>query len=145
MLRALAWQDRQSPENKLVFHVPRTTVGALAREISRRLNAGAIRIVGDSTASVERAGFTQGFPGFAANRSAIQQSVDVLVMGEDHEWETIAYAADAIAAGKLRAVIVIGHTPSEQAGMEEVARWLRTFIRSVPVEFVPSRDPFVKR
>ena len=145
MVRALGWQDHRNAASPLVFQLPRTTVAVLARQVSAALDAREVRIVGDSTAIAERVGFTQGFPGFAANRSTIQQSIDVLVMGEDHEWETIAYAADAITAGNLRAVIVIGHTPSEQAGMEDVARWLRTFITHVPIEFIPSRDPFVPR
>jgi putative NIF3 family GTP cyclohydrolase 1 type 2 len=143
MFRALGWENRRSATNPTVVELEPSTVAALARHIRTRLGAGAVRIVGDTAAIVRRVGFTQGFPGFAANRSAIQQSIDALVMGEDHEWETIAYASDAITAGKLEAVVVIGHVPSEQAGMEEVARWLKTFITSVPVTFVPSRDPFI--
>lgn len=143
VIRALGWESSRVPSSPVIFALQPTTVSSLAREIGRRLNAGAVRIVGNEAAPVTRVALTQGFPGFAANRAALMQSVDVLVIGEDHEWETIAYAGDAITAGKLKAAIVIGHTPSEQAGMEEVARWLRTFITSVPVEFVPSRDPFV--
>jgi len=26
--------------------------------------------------------------------------------------------------------------------MEECARWLRTFIKGVPIEFVPTKQPF---
>jgi putative NIF3 family GTP cyclohydrolase 1 type 2 len=143
MLRALGWESRRSAASPLVVELEPTRVGALARHVHSSLGAGAVRIVGDTAATVTRAGFTQGFPGFPANKSAVQQSVDVLVMGEDHEWETIAYAADAITAGKLKAAIVIGHVPSEQAGMEEVARWLKTFITSVRVEFIAASDPFV--
>lgn len=68
--------------------------------------------------------------------------VDVLVIGEDHEWETIEYATDVISAGQLKGLVVLGHIPSEQAGMGEVARWLRTFITEVPITLVPPRDPF---
>jgi hypothetical protein len=28
--------------------------------------------------------------------------------------------------------------------MEEVSRWLKTFITDVPVEFVPTREPFTR-
>ena len=143
MLRALGWENRRSASSPLVVELENITVAALARHLQSRLHAGAVRIVGDSTATVSRIGFTQGFPGFAANKAAVQPSVDALVMGEDHEWETIAYATDAITAGRLKAAVVIGHTPSEQAGMEEVARWLKTFITKVSVEFIPARDPFV--
>jgi len=63
-------------------------------------------------------------------------------MGEGLEWETIEYGADAVAEGKRKALIILGHIPSEQAGMEECARWLKTFITEVPVEFVPTAEPF---
>jgi len=60
----------------------------------------------------------------------------VLVAGEPREWETVEYVADAVTEGKPKALIILGHIPSEQAGMEECARWLKTFVSEVPVEFV---------
>lgn len=68
--------------------------------------------------------------------------VDVLVIGEHPEWETIEYADDAIAAKQRKGLIVLGHIPSEQPGMEECARWLKTFVKDVPVDFVATREPF---
>ena len=38
--------------------------------------------------------------------------------------------------------ILLGHANSEEAGMEYCARWLKTFIPEVPVEFLPAGDPF---
>jgi len=66
----------------------------------------------------------------------------VLLVGETREWETVEYAADAVTEGKRKALIVIGHVPSEQAGMEECARWLKTFLKDVPIEFVATKQPF---
>ena len=40
------------------------------------------------------------------------------------------------------ALITIGHIPSEHAGMDEFARWLRTLVTEVPVTLVPATDPF---
>jgi hypothetical protein len=54
----------------------------------------------------------------------------------------VEYVADAISAGKKKALIITGHIPSEQAGMEEFARWLGTFMADVPVTFVAAADPF---
>ena len=68
--------------------------------------------------------------------------MEVLVIGEAHEWETVEYVADAITAGQKKALIILGHIPSEQDGMEEFARWLGTFVKEVPVTFVPTLDPF---
>ena len=143
VIRALGWQSHQRDSTAQQFDLTPTTLGNLASVIGKRLNAGAVRIVGDKQARVSKVGLTAGFPGFAGNRHVMQaRRLDVLVIGEDHEWETIEYAADAIAAGQLKGLIVLGHIPSEQAGMEEAARWLRTFIKDVPIEFVPTRDPF---
>ena len=49
------------------------------------------------------------------------------------EWETIEYGADASAEGKHKALIILGHIPSEQAGMEDCAVWLKGFVTEVPV------------
>jgi hypothetical protein len=68
--------------------------------------------------------------------------VQVLLVGETREWETVEYAADAVTEGRKKALIVIGHIPSEQPGMDECSRWLKGFLKSVPVEFVPARQPF---
>ncbi len=63
-------------------------------------------------------------------------------MGEVQEWETIEYAADAVAQKRRKALIVLGHIPSEQAGMEECARWMKGFVAAVPIQFVATLDPF---
>ena len=102
-----------------------------------------MRVVGDPKAKVKRVGVSEGFGELASNRHIFQfDGVDVLVIGEHHEWETILYADDAIAAKQRKGLIVLGHIPSEQAGMEECARWLKTFIKDVPVEFIATREPF---
>lgn len=142
IVRALGWEAKQRDSSR-IFDVPPTTLEALASLAGNRLHASVIRIVGDPKARVSRVALTQGFPGFAVNRHAFQSAnVDVLMIGEDHEWETIEYAVDAITSKQLKGLIVLGHIPSEQAGMEEVTTWLKTFITEVPVEFVPTRDPF---
>ena len=66
----------------------------------------------------------------------------MLLVGETREWETVEYAADAVTQGRNKALIVIGHVPSEQGGMEECTRWLKEFVKEVPVEFVATKEPF---
>src|SRR6266480_3267339 len=58
------------------------------------------------------------------------------------KWKTVEYTADAATEGRKKGLIVIGHVPSEQAGMEECARWLKTFVKEVPIEFVATKQPF---
>ena len=69
-------------------------------------------------------------------------TVQLLVIGEAREWETVEYIDDAIAAGQRRALIIIGHIPSEQPGMEEARRWLQSFVTEVQVGLVAAKDPF---
>jgi putative NIF3 family GTP cyclohydrolase 1 type 2 len=142
MVKALGWGKHARDTSAIVFDIPPTTVTGLTSMLATKLNARAIRIAGPSSARVTRVALTEGFPGFVANRHAIQAGIDVLIMGEDHEWEAIEYARDAISSGHLEALIVLGHIPSEQEGMHEVARWLGTFIKDVPIQFVPTADPF---
>ncbi|MEO8577657.1 MAG: Nif3-like dinuclear metal center hexameric protein [Gemmatimonadales bacterium] len=143
IVHALGWEANPRGDTATLFQVKPTSLEDLAETMGKRLNSSAVRIVGDPKARVSRVALTQGFPGFATNRHAYQLGgIDVLAIGEDHEWETIEYATDAIGAGKLKGLIVLGHISSEQAGMDEVTKWLKTFIAEVPVEFVPTRDPF---
>lgn len=145
MIGAMGWEKYRSAANPNVFDIPAMTLRELARTAGARLGAPAIRIVGDSLTRVSRVAMTFGFPGFAANRRVLQVAgVEALVMGEDHEWETIEYGVDAVTSGRRKGLIVLGHVPSEQAGMEAVSRWLKSFITDVPVEFVPTREPFTR-
>ena len=62
--------------------------------------------------------------------------LEVIIGGEVPQWETYEYVRDAVSQGKKKAIIFLGHIPSENAGMEYAARWLRTFIRDIPVGYV---------
>ena len=143
MIRALGWEKFQPTKNSGVFVIPETTLGKLASDIKARLGIRAMRVVGDPNMKLTKVALAPGFPGFPRQRQMLQRDdVEALVTGESREWETIEYGDDAVAAGKRKALIVLGHIPSEQAGMEECARWLKNFITEVPVEFIPAKEPF---
>src|SRR5882672_474793 len=111
--------------------------------IRRRLPAPTLRVVGDSGLLVTKIGLSPGAAGFDRHRQLLQQDdVQVLVIGEAREWETVEYVADAVTAGRRKALIILGHVRSEQDGMEEFARWLGGLVKEVPVTFVPTVDPF---
>jgi putative NIF3 family GTP cyclohydrolase 1 type 2 len=143
MVRALGWDKFQDPENQYLFTVPQTTLEALAAEIKSHLRIHLMRVVGDPRMPVTRVAMSPGAAGFANETKALEMSgVQVLVMGETREWETVEYVADAVSEGKQKALVILGHIPSEQAGMEECARWLKGFVTEVPVNFVPAAEPF---
>jgi putative NIF3 family GTP cyclohydrolase 1 type 2 len=143
MTRALGWEGYQDKENERVFHVPSATLKKLANSIKQKLGIRAMRVVGDPEAQISGVGFSPGFAGFERNRDLFQRAdVDVLVIGEAHEWEMGEYADDAVTEKSKKGLIVLGHIPSEQAGMEECTRWLKTFIKDVRIDFVPAGELF---
>jgi putative NIF3 family GTP cyclohydrolase 1 type 2 len=143
MVHALGWERYQQADDPKVFTLPPTTVAKLAADVGARLGSSVLRVVGDPEMKVTKVALTPGATGFVRETHALEQdNVEVLLAGETREWETVEYAADAVTEGKRKALIVIGHIPSEQAGMEECVRWLKTFVTGVPIEFVPAKQPF---
>jgi putative NIF3 family GTP cyclohydrolase 1 type 2 len=143
MTHALGWEKFQNPENEHLFTLPETTLRELAADVAKRLDSPVLRVVGNPEMKVTKIAMSPGYGGFARETQALEMNnVEVLLVGETREWETVEYAADAVSEGKRKALIIIGHVPSEQAGMEECARWLRTFVKDVPIEFVATKQPF---
>ncbi len=140
---ALGWQRFQAQPGATKYVLPEMTLEELAAQIRDRLHLHALRIVGDPKSKVTKLGFSPGASGFAANRHTLQdRDVEVLMFGEATEWETIEYGVDAVATGQRKGLIILGHIPSEEAGMKECARWLKTFVPEVPIEFVVTPEPF---
>jgi putative NIF3 family GTP cyclohydrolase 1 type 2 len=136
--RALGWTQYASPDEPRVYVLPATTLGKLATAVARRLNDRAIRIVGDPGMKVSRIVLGPGY-----GMPALTSGVDVSVGGEIGEsGGNTEYALDATAAGRPKAMIMLGHMMSEDHGMQEVAEWLRTFLSEVPIAFIPAGEPF---
>ncbi len=143
MVQALGWEKYQNAENPHLFTMPETTLEKLAADVAKRLETPVLRVVGNPEMRVTKVALSPGSAGFQRETHALEmENVEVLLVGETREWETVEYAADAVSEGKSKALVVIGHVPSEQAGMEECARWLKTFVKNVPIEFVPTKQPF---
>src|SRR6202048_1028551 len=143
MAHALGWENFQDSGNQYLFAIPVTDLEHLASDLKSRLKIRVMRVVGDPKLKVRKVALGPGASGVGKETRALEISdVQVLVTGEPREWETVEYVADAVTEGKPKALIILGHIPSEQAGMEECARGLTTCVSEVPVEFVPAREPF---
>ncbi|HZS95994.1 MAG TPA: Nif3-like dinuclear metal center hexameric protein [Terriglobales bacterium] len=143
MVHTLGWEKFQRSDNQYLFVLPETTIKKLAGEVAEKLDSVVVRVVGEPEMKVTRVGFSPGAAGFPSESKALERDdVQVLLVGETREWETVEYAADAVTQNRKKALIVIGHIPSEQDGMEECTRWLKGFVKGVPVEFVPAKQPF---
>jgi putative NIF3 family GTP cyclohydrolase 1 type 2 len=143
MVRALGWEKFQKPENQFLFVIPETSLRELADAVAKKLDSPVVRVVGEPEMKVTKVGLSPGAAGFETETHALERDdVQVLLVGETREWETVEYAADAVTQRRNKALIVIGHVPSEQPGMEECTRWLKGFVKGMPVEFVAAKEPF---
>jgi putative NIF3 family GTP cyclohydrolase 1 type 2 len=143
MTHALGWEAFQDKQNQYLFTIPETTLDKLAGVLKARLDLHTTRVVGDPHLKVTRVALSPGSAGMQREIGAMERpDVQLLITGESREWETVEYAADAVSEKKNKALIILGHIPSEQAGMEECTRWLKAFVSEVPVTFVPAAQPF---
>lgn len=141
MIRELGWETYNSPENPRLFQFPETTLGRLAGEMATKLNIKTMRVVGNSQLPVKRALASWGNVSLMPGVPYLAQA-DVLIVGETHEWELVEYVQDAITSGQQKALIILGHLVSEQAGMKYCAEWLKSFLPEVPVTFMAAAEPY---
>lgn len=134
-------KDETAPSSHR-FVIPETTLGALAADFQRRLGAKALRVVGDPNAKVRRVQLGVGY----ATPMISQPDVDVIVSGEQQEadgaFDSPAYVVDAMTLGLAKGWIMLGHTLSEEQGMLEMGRWLKSFLPEIPVELIRANEPF---
>jgi len=139
-VKKLGWEKYWKPEDQGVLAIPEMTLAELASYVAKKLDAPAVRVVGDPKMTVTKIGLNPGYTGFTRETKALERDdVEVLLAGESREWETVEYVADAVTEGKKKALIVIGHIPSEQAGMESCAEWMRGFLPGVKIDFVAAK------
>jgi putative NIF3 family GTP cyclohydrolase 1 type 2 len=141
MVRELGWEKNADPNDLKMLSFPGTPLAQFAQEIEAKLKVRTMRVVGDPKLQVHRVATSWGYIGAGIPLIA-REGVDVLVCGETREWELVEYVQDMISCGKKKALIVIGHVGSEQAGMKLCAEWLQPFLPEVPVEFIPASEPF---
>lgn len=143
MMRALGWEGFEDGAGTNRFKIPETDLAGLVAMLQKRLNARAQRVIGDPRMKLTRVALVPGAPGSLPQiRALAREDVEAVLIGESQEWETVEYARDAVAQGRRKALIILGHVPSEQAGMEECARWLKTFISGVPIAFIPASEAY---
>jgi putative NIF3 family GTP cyclohydrolase 1 type 2 len=132
----------ETAPNSHRFLIPETTLGTLAAEVKKRSGARAIRVVGDPDARVSRIQLGVGY----ATPAVSNAEIDVVISGEQQETDgaldSPEYVLDAAALGIPKGWIMLGHAISEEAGMLEMAQWIKRFVPEVPVQLVKAGEPF---
>ena len=139
LVGALGWDAYASPEVPFLCSIPPMTFEALVAWVKEHLGLSAVRVMGDAAMVCEKINV---FPGFPPPEMQIglfdQLKVDVLVVGEMHEWEVNEYIRDSTRLGAPKALIVIGHAISEEPGVKRMLPWIQERLPGVDIQFVPT-------
>lgn len=127
-----------------VINIPAMSLKDVALHLKSSLGIGQVRVIGNLRQSCKRIGLIPGAAGGQTQMGFIEeQHPDVLVVGEVHEWETAEYIRDSLKLGKKTSLIVLGHSVSEEPGMEWLAEWLQPKVTGLTVTNFPSGSPFM--
>jgi putative NIF3 family GTP cyclohydrolase 1 type 2 len=139
MVTKLGWKNYVVNGHLDQYVLPETTLNGLLKNLKQVFPKNSFYVVGNPEMKLSKVRFAAGAPGSASHIRLLEDiNVDVVLAGESPQWETYEYARDAVAQGRNKAIIFLGHIASEEAGMEFCAGWLKGFIKDIPVHFVES-------
>jgi len=119
------------------FIIPETTLEGLIIDLKKVFPGSSFNVIGNPRMKVSKVTFSAGAPGSSVHFAMLRDpETDVVIAGEVPQWETYEYVRDAVQQGRNKAIIFLGHIPSEEGGMEFAAEWIRSFIKDIPVHFV---------
>ena len=140
-IQEVGWQNYMVGGNPSLVTIPKTTLLKLSRDLAAKLDAQTLRVVGDPNLEVTHVAIRLGAAGLQKQVIALRGEVEMLLAGESAEWETVEYVRDASAQGRHKALILMGHEVSEEAGMKQCAEDLRPLFPNVPVIHIPTGQP----
>ena len=142
LAEALAWKPHQAGDDVFRYHLPPESLATLVDHVKKQLKANAgIRVIGDPQTRVSSIALLPGVSPLAATMKVLPDC-DVVLAGETREWESVEYAADTVAAGQKKGLILVGRVVSEDPGMNLCAQWLKSLVPGIPVRWIPTGDPY---
>ena len=143
--QAVGWSAYPHPAGEyshFFLTLPPTTLAQLASALQAKLGIRTLRVEGRPDLPVTHVAFLPGAAGLKEQVLALNHpDTEVLIAGEASEWETVEYVRDAVAQGRPKALILLGHQVSEEPGMEQCAADLRTLFPGVRVDHILAGQP----
>jgi putative NIF3 family GTP cyclohydrolase 1 type 2 len=126
-----------------VYEIPEISLADLAKKARDRVNAKALRVLGNPNEKVKSVAL---MPGYIEDEDIMAmvhaRNIDVVVCGEPCEWEAFEYAEDWITAGWGKGMVALGRAASEDPGAIELATWIGSFLTDVPLTGIAVGEPF---
>lgn len=143
--KAFGWEKLPHPafpHGEYFVTIPQTTLGELAKSLKARFHAETMRVEGDPSLVISHVALFPGAAGLQKQVAALNApDVELLIAGEASEWETVEYVRDAVAQGRHKALILLGHEVSEEPGMEQCAIELRELFPGMRVDHIVAGQP----
>jgi len=128
---------------EILFSIPQASLKQIADHLKTSLGIEQVRVIGDLSASCKNIALLPGAWGGQKQISTIEkEKPDVIIVGEVHEWETAEYIRDARLLGSKTSLIVLGHSVSEEPGMEWLVDWLQPKLEGIKITHIASNNPF---
>jgi len=143
VLIAMGWNSYYNADKPQIVNIPATSLKEIVKLAKEKLGITNLRMIGDPDQVCKKVAFLPGAAGGRRQMQLIQnEKPDVMLCGESPEWETIEYMRDANEMGLKQSLVVLGHSVSEEPGMDWLVSWLQPKIPGIQVVHIPSQDPF---
>ena len=144
MIENLGWAKNQTDSSMIRFRFDKVKLSEFIGQLKTKFPDSAFRVVGNPEMNVSNVALAVGAPGSSSHLKLLQEkNIDLLIAGEAPEWETYQYVNDAMLQGKNKGVIFIGHSNSEEAGMDYCARWLKGFVpQNINIQYIKNGSSF---
>ncbi len=128
---------------EVMLTIPSLTLGELVQHLKTSRGIDHLRVIGDPAQACTRLALLPGaWGGPRQVGTAEREKPDVLIVGEVSEWETAEYVRDARLLGRNISLIVLGHSVSEEPGMEYFVDWLQPKLPEMKITHMASNNPF---
>jgi putative NIF3 family GTP cyclohydrolase 1 type 2 len=128
---------------KPIIKLPAISLHNLTNHLKTTLGIEHLRVIGNMDQQCERIALLPGAAGGQRQIGIVEkEKPDVLIVGELSEWETAEYIRDGLALGAKTSLIVLGHSVSEEPGMEWLAEWLQPKTPELKITHIASGSPF---
>lgn len=142
VLKKTNWLQYNKTAEK-VFTIPATPLKEIAEHFKTSLGIEHVRVIGDLASPCQKIALLPGaWGGQNQISTAEKERPDLVIVGEVHEWETAEYIRDARSVGSKISLIVLGHSVSEEPGMEWLVDWLQPKLEGIKVTHIASNNPF---
>jgi putative NIF3 family GTP cyclohydrolase 1 type 2 len=142
VLKNTNWLPYYEP-GKRVIKIPAMSFQNLIIHLKSSLKIEHLRAIGNMDQLCERIAIIPGAAGGETQTGIVEkEKPDVLIVGELREWETAEYIRDGQLLGAKTSLIVLGHSQSEEPGMEWLVDWLQPKIPGLKITHIASGNSF---